>query len=92
VKWLHHANHNLFETLQAPKGVDVSKDVDLAPFNQASKDGAISNLSQVFEPVLKNRKLKLVKKHMKKVLGNSLVMDYESSMKMRKRGIPQGVP
>jgi hypothetical protein len=92
VKWLHHANHNLFETLQAPKGVDVSKDVDLAPFNQASKDGAISSLSQVFEPVLKNGKLKLVKKHMKKVLGGSLVMDYESSMRMRKRGIPQGVP
>jgi hypothetical protein len=66
--------------------------VDLAPFNQASKDGAISNLSQVFEPVLKNGKLKLVKKHMKKVLGGSLVMDYESSMRMRKRGIPQGVP
>jgi len=90
LKWLHHANHNLFQRLQAPKGYDWRSDVDLARFNQASKDGGISNYSQIFEPIIRNKRLKVIKKHLKKdLLGNPEL--FHDPLLLRKRGMPQGV-
>lgn len=49
--------------------------------------GGISNYSQIYEPIIKSKRLKVLKKHMKK----TIIAEDIDPLSFRKRGMPQGI-